>query len=170
MKAKMVWLLSIACWSGIDFSLGEMLLRVADYNIKFLSVEDLDAKPQRKQRLKTVIEQLKPDILALQEIKDRQALEQLFDSDEWSILIDDDSNDAQDLAIVVRRPLKFKDRTDLDADDADFLFPGPTFENLFRNRTANRRLTYIRRRVVSIWSLQEAERGTTTIAGMIPGP
>jgi Endonuclease/Exonuclease/phosphatase family len=124
----------VACWSGIDFSLGEMLLRVADYNIKFLSVEDLDAKPQRKQRLKTVIEQLKPDILALQEIKDRQALEQLFDSDEWSILIDDDSNDAQDLAIVVRRPLKFKDRTDLDADDADFLFPGPTFENLFRNR------------------------------------
>ena len=49
-------------------------------------------------------------------------------------LIDDDSNDAQDLAIVVRRPLKFKDRTDLDADDADLLFPGPTFENLFRNR------------------------------------
>ena len=41
-----------------------MPLRVADYNIKFLSVEDLDAKPQRKQRLKTVIEQ-KPDILAL---------------------------------------------------------------------------------------------------------
>ena len=34
MKAKMVWLLSVACWSGIDFSLGEMLLRVADY-IKF---------------------------------------------------------------------------------------------------------------------------------------
>ena len=49
-------------------------------------------------------------------------------------MIDDDSNDAQDLAIVVRRPLTFKDRTDLDADDADFLFPGPTFENLFRNR------------------------------------
>jgi endonuclease/exonuclease/phosphatase family metal-dependent hydrolase len=110
MKTKMVWLLSVACWLGIDLSLGEMLLRVADYNIKFLSVEDLDAKPQRKQRLKTVIEQLKPDILALQEIKDRQALEQLFDSDEWSILIDDDSNDAQDLAIVVRRPLTFKDR------------------------------------------------------------
>ena len=104
MKTKLIWLLSVACWSGIDFSLGEMLLRVADYNIKFLSVEDLDAKPQRKQRLKTVIEQLKPDILALQEIKDRQALEQLFDSDEWTILIDDDSNDAQDLAI--RKPCK----------------------------------------------------------------
>ena len=88
----------------------------------------------------TVIEKLQPDIVALQEIKPA-GLEQLFYSDEWSILIDDDSNDAQDLAIVVRRPLQFKDRTDLDADDADFLFPGPTFENLFRNRTANRRLT-----------------------------
>jgi endonuclease/exonuclease/phosphatase family metal-dependent hydrolase len=42
-----------------------------------LSVADLDARPQRKQRLKAVIEQLKPDIVALQEIKDRQALEQL---------------------------------------------------------------------------------------------
>src|SRR4029077_20463819 len=119
MKAKLLGLLSILSWLA-DWSHGETRVRVADYNIKFLSVEDLDSKPQRKQRLKTVIEQLKPDILALQEIKDRQALEQVFDSDEWSILIDDDSNDAQDLAIVVRRPLKFKDRTDLDADDADF--------------------------------------------------
>ena len=41
MTAKMVWLLAVACWSGIDFSLGEMLLRVTDYNIKFLSVEAL---------------------------------------------------------------------------------------------------------------------------------
>jgi endonuclease/exonuclease/phosphatase family metal-dependent hydrolase len=134
MKAKLLGLLSILSWLGADWSHGEMRVRVADYNIKFLSVEDLDAKPQRKQRLKAVIEQLKPDILALQEIKDRQALEELFESNTWSILIDDDSNDAQDLAIAVRRPLKFKDRADLDADDADFLFPGPTFENLFRNR------------------------------------
>jgi hypothetical protein len=39
---------------------------VADYNIKFLAVAELNAKPQRKQRLREVIEQLKPpDILAL---------------------------------------------------------------------------------------------------------
>ena len=81
-----------------------------------------------------MIEELNPDVVALQEIKDRQALEQLFDPNTWSILIDDDSGDDQDLAIVVKRPLEFKDRTDLDADDADFLFAGPTFESLFRNR------------------------------------
>lgn len=70
----------------------------------------------------------------MQEIKDRQALEEIFEPNTWSILIDDDSNDDQDLAIVVKRSLTFKDRTDLDADDADFLFAGPTFESLFRNR------------------------------------
>ena len=134
MKAKLLGLMLILCGLVADWSNGEMRIRVADYNIKFLSVADLNAKPQRKQRLKAVIEELKPDIVALQEIKDRQALEELFEPNTWSILIDDDSGDDQDLAIVVRRPLKFKDRTDLDADDADFLFPGPTFENLFRNR------------------------------------
>jgi hypothetical protein len=41
-----------------------MRVCVADYSIKFLSVADLNAKPERKQRLKAVIEQLKPDIVA----------------------------------------------------------------------------------------------------------
>lgn len=134
MKANLTALLWIMTLLGIDWSNGESRIRVADYNIQFLSVEKLDANPQRQQRLKALIEELNPDIVALQEIKDRQVLEQICEPTTWSILIDDDSDEEQDLALVVRRPLRFKDRTDLDADDADFLFPGPTFENLFRNR------------------------------------
>jgi endonuclease/exonuclease/phosphatase family metal-dependent hydrolase len=90
-------LLWILTFLGADWSNAESRIRVADYNIKFLSVSDLNAKPQRKQRLSAVIEQLRPDIIALQEIRDRQALEELFEPNAWSILIDDDSNDEQDL-------------------------------------------------------------------------
>ena len=131
---KTVGPLGNSVWVDSQLGDGETRIRVADYNIKFLSATALNAKPQRKERLQAVIEELKPDIVALQEIRDRQALEQLFDPNTWSILIDDDSGDDQDLAIVVKRPLEFKDRADLDADDADFLFSGPTFENLFPNR------------------------------------
>jgi len=122
--------LAVATW----MAQAETRVRVADYNIRFLSVADLQSKPQRRQRLQTVIQQLNADIIGLQEIQDRAALELIFDKNIWSILIDDDSPDAQDLAIVVKSPLKFKAGQDLDADDADFLFPGATFENLFRNR------------------------------------
>ena len=134
MNMKLFGLLAILCGLTPSWSNGEMRIRVVDYNIKFLSAAALNAKPERKERLQAVIEELKPDIVALQEIRDRQALEQLFDLNTWSILIDDDSGDDQDLAIVIRRPLEFEDRRELDADDADFLFSGPTFENLFRNR------------------------------------
>ena len=69
MKANLTALLSIVTLLGIDWSNGESRIRVADYNIQFLSVEKLDAKPQRKQRLKALIEELNPDILALQELR-----------------------------------------------------------------------------------------------------
>jgi hypothetical protein len=63
----------------------------------------LNAKTQRKERLRAVVEQLRPDIVALEEIKDGQALEELFEPNTWSILIDDNSNDDKDLAIVLKR-------------------------------------------------------------------
>ena len=106
MNTKLLGLLAILYGLTPNWANGETRIRVADYNIKFLSATALNAKPQRKERLQAVIEELKPDIVALQEIRDRQALEQLFDPNTWSILIDDDSGDDQDLAIVVKRPLK----------------------------------------------------------------
>src|SRR5574341_538191 len=77
---------------------------------------------------------LNADIIGLQEIADRAALELVFPPATWSIVIDDDSGDLQDLAIVVRKPLKVIAPADLDADDVNFLFPGNANENHFPNR------------------------------------
>jgi hypothetical protein len=83
----------------------------------------LSSPHQRASVMQQLVREIASD-LDHQEVVFGQALEQLFDSDEWSILIYGDSNDAQDLAIVVKRPLKFKDRTGLDAGRSRLSFPG----------------------------------------------
>ncbi len=108
-------------------------VRVATYNIKFLSVrdspcgrlpvEDVRTQGKRLDKLRQVIQLLDAQVIGLQEIDDRQALEQLFDPAQWALIIDDDSNDCQDLALAVRLPLKVRGfvQPDFDADDAHFL-------------------------------------------------
>jgi endonuclease/exonuclease/phosphatase family metal-dependent hydrolase len=107
-------------------------VRVASYNIKFLST-GITTEGDRLEKLKQVIALLDADVLGLQEIDDRAALELVFPPADWDIFIDDDSGDAQDEAIVVRHPLKIK-APDLDADDEDFLFAGAAHDTLFPNR------------------------------------
>lgn len=101
-------------------------LRVATYNIKFLSVSLAEA---RVRNLREVVRLLDADVVGLQEVDDRAALELVFSPREWLLVIDDDSGDEQDLAVAVRKPLKVaglnRDPNDLDADDDDFLFSGP---------------------------------------------
>ena len=55
----------------------------------------------------------------------------IFPEDKWQILIDDQSNNGQDLAIAVRLPFKIVGSTanDIDAADADFLYPADTQVN-----------------------------------------
>jgi endonuclease/exonuclease/phosphatase family metal-dependent hydrolase len=110
----------------------QQAVRVASYNIKFLST-NVSSQGDRLAKLQQVIARLDADVIGLQEIADRAALELLFPPAQWDIFIDDESNDAQDVAIVVRRPLKIK-APDLNADDEDFLFAGASNENLFPNR------------------------------------
>jgi endonuclease/exonuclease/phosphatase family metal-dependent hydrolase len=107
-------------------------IRVASYNIKFLST-DVASQGDRLSRLRQVVALLNADVIGLQEVADRAALELVFPRSEWDIFIDDDSGDEQDLAIVVRRPLRIV-APDLDADNEDFLFPGAENEHLFPNR------------------------------------
>ena len=107
-------------------------VRVASYNIKFLST-DITSEGDRLAKLKQVIALLDADVLGLQEIDDRAALELVFPPTEWDIFIDDESGDAQDEAIVVRHPLRIK-AADFNADDEDFLFPGAANDTLFPNR------------------------------------
>lgn len=109
-------------------------IRVASYNIKFLEANLASSNPQRLTNLTHTIEALDSDVIALQEIADRAALQQLFPSSDWSIVIDDESGDDQDVAVVIRRPLEVVSPSDLEADDKDFLFPGATNNLLFPNR------------------------------------
>lgn len=107
-------------------------VRIATYNIKFLKASISDA---RAASIRHVIETLDADIIGLQEIADRAALQRVFDPAAWDIIIDDDSGDAQDVALVVRRPLRVLGMSsDLDADDEHFLFSGPENESSFPNR------------------------------------
>jgi len=121
-------------------------LRVATYNIKFLSirngpcgrlpVEDVRTQGKRLDKLREVIHRLDAQVIGLQEIDDRQALEQLFDPAQWTLIIDEDSNDCQDLALALRRPLVARGFTppDFDADDAHFLAAGEEDEFFPRRR------------------------------------
>ena len=110
----------------------ESRVRVATYNIKFLDAAE-DAT--RVGRLQQVVQQLDVDVIALQEIDDRAALERVFDPAAWRLVIDDDSGDDQDVALAVRRPWNVAGvPADLDADDDHFVFEGAANNPFFPNR------------------------------------
>jgi endonuclease/exonuclease/phosphatase family metal-dependent hydrolase len=109
-------------------------VRVADYNIKFLST-GVSSQGDRLAKLKEVIQRLNAQVIGLQEIDNRAALELLFPPTDWSIIIDNDSADSQDVAIVVKKPLRVIGvNPDLDADDQNFLFPGSAENSPFPSR------------------------------------
>ncbi|MCC6403091.1 MAG: endonuclease/exonuclease/phosphatase family protein [Fimbriimonadaceae bacterium] len=76
-------------------------LRAMTYNIEWFSE---DANPVRVANLKAVLADVKPDIVGMEEIQSRKALEQVFDTKQWQLGLDDDPKEAQELAIAVRRP------------------------------------------------------------------
>jgi endonuclease/exonuclease/phosphatase (EEP) superfamily protein YafD len=109
-------------------------IRVASYNIKFLDT-NVVTQGDRLEKLREVIRRLDAQVIGLQEIADRQAMELVFPPAEWSLVIDDDSRDKQDVALAVRKPLRVAGvGADLDADDANFLFPAPADHSAFPNR------------------------------------
>jgi endonuclease/exonuclease/phosphatase family metal-dependent hydrolase len=132
--AAFVFLGASFLFAGAEPPQNTVRVRVASYNIQYLSAAQLPNQGDRAEKLKQLITKLDADIIGLQEIDDRAALELIFDKERWQLLIDDDSPEAQDLAVAVRKPFVLASRPDLDADDADFLFPGPDFETLFRAR------------------------------------
>lgn len=112
----------------------EQSVRIATYNIKFLST-DVQNEEDRLTKLRSVIDLLGADVIGLQEIDDRAALELLFPPSDWRIIIDDDSGDDQDVAAVVRRTLEVSGiAADFDADDQNFLFPSSADNTAFPNR------------------------------------
>jgi len=74
------------------FALAQQQVRAATYNIKFLKATISD---QRAANLRRVIKTLDADIIGLQEIDDRAALEKVFDRTKWDLAIDDQSGNNQ---------------------------------------------------------------------------
>ncbi|MBX3096759.1 MAG: endonuclease/exonuclease/phosphatase family protein [Fimbriimonadaceae bacterium] len=77
-------------------------LRVMTYNIEWFSE---NSSMGRINNLKSVIGNIRPDVIALQEIQSKAALRQIFDSN-WEIIMVDDPKEDQELALAVRRPLR----------------------------------------------------------------
>jgi endonuclease/exonuclease/phosphatase family metal-dependent hydrolase len=108
-------------------------VRIASYNIQFLSASIPTA---RRDSLRQVISRLDADVIGLEEIADRPALTNIFPTQNWHVIIDDDSGDDQDVAVVVNKKrfdvVGFN--ADLDADDTNFLFPSASDNSPFPNR------------------------------------
>ena len=109
-------------------------ITVATYNIRFLNA-NVSSQGSRQARLQSVIENLGADVIGLQEIDDREALEAVFDTSVWDFVIDDESGFNQDVALATRKSkIEVLAPTDGDADNAHFLFPGSTHNSEFPNR------------------------------------
>ncbi len=108
--------------------------RVMTYNIQFLNQEAAE-HGNRIEKLRKVVADIDPTIVAVQEVEDRQSMELVFPPTEWYVIIDDDSPDNQDLAFAVSRDWKIVGiARDLDADDENFLAEGDEHESYFPNR------------------------------------
>jgi len=117
--------------SAVSVCCADERVRIATYNIEFLNAS---IPASRADQLKDVIASLDADIIGLEEIADRAALERVFDPSEWSLVIDDQSNDNQDVAAAVRKPFRVISPTSLDAGDDDFLFPDSANNSNWPNR------------------------------------
>ena len=114
---KKIILLMIAL-ANLQLAAAQTQVRIATYNMRYLN-SNISNAGDRLQKLKDVIQLLQADIIALQEIDDRAALELVFSTTDWHLVIDDDSGDDQDLVFAVRKTLQLPDfASNLDADAA----------------------------------------------------
>lgn len=109
-------------------------IRVMTYNIQYFSAKGLN-NGNRVSKIKRILADINPDVVAVQEVADRAAMELLFPPGQWLNVIDDDSPDEQDTGFAVRKPWKIKNfPADLDADDEHFLASGRSNESFFPRR------------------------------------
>lgn len=95
--------------------------RFMTYNIQWLAENE---NPDRIKNLKSVIGNIKPDILTVQEVASLKALRQVFDQN-YEIAILDDPKEAQEVAVIVKKPWKIESSGLVFTDpQLDFAFPG----------------------------------------------
>lgn len=80
-------------------------IRVATYNME--NLKDTSSATKHN-ALKQVIAAMNADIIGIQEVRDRAALEKVFTSTDWHLVIDDQASD-RNLAVAVKKPLTIVD-------------------------------------------------------------
>ena len=96
-------------------------MRVAAYNMEWFSEA---ANPERIANLRSVLANLRPDVISMEEIQSRKALDQVF-GDEWTIGIADLPDEDQEEAIAVRKPFRLvSSELVFTAKSLDYAFPG----------------------------------------------
>ncbi|ENM3764394.1 endonuclease/exonuclease/phosphatase family protein [Vibrio cholerae] len=123
-------------------------LRLATYNSKFLSA---CMNKVRVINYQETVHKLNADIIALQEVRDRYAVERFFPSDQWNIIIDDESTDDLNLAFVIRKGLDFRLASGniLNADEnIDFAFPKSNSHFIDERRVLTLYVTYKNKEIV----------------------
>ena len=101
--------------------------RVMTYNIQWFHAND-DEK--RIANIKQIFDEVKPNIVCVQEIEGKAALQQIFDS-EWQIGIMDYADEFQETGIAVRKPYQLVSYDMVfKAKELDYAFPGK--RDLFR--------------------------------------
>lgn len=99
-------------------------MRVATWNLEWFAE---GANAERLENIKSSLGNIKADVIGLQEIQSKSALEQIFPvGGEWSLGIQDDPTEFQELAIAVRKPFKLV--------SSELLFTRPLFNPMFPGR------------------------------------
>lgn len=116
-------LVSVNCGSGArsETAKPEGVVRIATYNLQWFSEA---ANPKRISNIKSVLSNVAPDIVGLEEVESVSAVRQVFD-DSWEVGMLDDRQEHQELAIAVRKPFVLVSAVTVFRDkDLDDAFPG----------------------------------------------
>lgn len=120
MRVRLLLLTVLALLAGSSCAQSSRI-RFMTYNIEWFSE---GANLQRINRISNILRTIKPDVVALQEVQSRKALDQLF-NDEWTVATQDEADEDQELALAVRKPLRVETFGNLfRAPELDVAFPG----------------------------------------------
>lgn len=96
--------------------------RIMTYNIQWFHNGD---SPERIQNIKTILSEVKPDVVGVQEIEGLAALKQVFPESDWQIGIKDLPEEFQECGIVVRKTWKLESyELIFSGRELDYPFPG----------------------------------------------
>lgn len=92
------------------------------YNIEWFSE---DSTAERIGNLKKILEDVRPNIFAFQEVQSKRAIRQVL-GQEWVVAMADDPEQQQEVGVAVRRPYRLL--------NTQWLFPGEAVNFAFPNR------------------------------------